>query len=157
MPSQLTVLDTLNSRAVQERRLKAGWTSVVLGLSGTVLLDDELVGGDGVAVRDVTAAVDGVPDGEVEAAVVLVGDGPVVGDVVYASSLSDVWQVAGTGPLEEFTAVVGWQGGVAGDSEIVAAHAAVGDAVCVELANAKIVSLEARCVRRAFFVGGGEQ
>lgn len=119
----------------------------MLGLSGTVLLDDELVGGDGVAVRDVAAAVEGVPDGEVEAAVVLVGDGPVVGDVVYASTLSDVWQVAGTEPLEKFTAVVGWQGGVASDSEIVATHAAVWDAVCVELANAKAFSLEALCVR----------
>lgn len=117
----------------------------MLGLSSAVLLDDEVGGRDGVAVRDVAAAVNGVPDGEIEAAVVLVGDGPGVGDVVWAGSLNGVRQVAGR--LEECAAVVGWQDGVASDVEIVAAEGAVGDAVCVEVANANSLSLEARRVR----------
>ncbi|KFZ04105.1 hypothetical protein V502_10406 [Pseudogymnoascus sp. VKM F-4520 (FW-2644)] len=143
---QPTVLVTLSRRAVIERRLEAGWTLVVLGLSSAVLLNDEIGGRDGVAVRDVAAAVKGVPDGEVEAAVVLVGDGPRVGDVVWARSLNGVGQEA-AGRLEECAALVGWQDGVASDVEIVAAEGAVGDAVCVEVANAKSFSLEARRVR----------
>jgi hypothetical protein len=42
--------------------------------------------------------------------------------------------------------VARWQGGVAGNAEIVAAHAAMRDAVCVELANGKRLPLEARYV-----------
>jgi hypothetical protein len=113
----------------------------VLRLRSAVLLNDELGRRYGVAVRDVAAAVKAVPDGEVEAAVVLVGDGPRIGDVVWAGSFNSVGQAWST--LEECVAVAGWQDGVAGDAEIVATHAAVWDAVCVELANAERFSLDA--------------
>lgn len=116
----------------------------MLRLRSAVLLNNKLSRRYGVAVRDVAAAVKAVPDSEVEAAVVLVGDGPRVGEVVWAGSFNSVGQVRGT--LEKCVAVAGWQDGVAGDAEIVAAHAAVGDAVRVELANGERFSLEARGV-----------
>jgi hypothetical protein len=116
----------------------------VLRLRSAVLLNDELRRRYRVAVRNVTAAVERVPDSEVEAAVILVGDGPRIGDVVWAGSFNSVGQVGST--LEECVTVARWQDRVASDVEIVAAHAAMGDAVCVELANAKRLSLEARHV-----------
>lgn len=78
----------------------------MLRLRSAVLLDNKLSCRDGVAVRDVAAAVKAVPDGEVETAVVLVGDGPRIGDVVGAGTFNNVGQVGST--LEECVAVVGW-------------------------------------------------
>ncbi|KFY29508.1 hypothetical protein V493_02327 [Pseudogymnoascus sp. VKM F-4281 (FW-2241)] len=144
----------LSSWAVKERRLKASRTLVVLRLRSAVLLNDELGRWYGVAVRDVAAAVNGVPNGEVEAAVVLVGDGPRIGAVVWAGSLNSVRQAGST--QEKCVAVTGWQDGVADDAEIVAAHGAVGDAVCAELANAKSFPLKARRVSVESLVTGVE-
>lgn len=82
----------------------------MLSRHSAVVLGCDLIGGDGVAVRDVAARAEGVPDGKVKATLGGLVDGPCVGDVVGTCALLDLRQLVRA--LQESAAVVGGEDGV---------------------------------------------
>lgn len=112
--------------ALKDGDLEIGGTSVPLGLDGAVVVGDQLVGGDLVAVVLVGARVDGLRGGQVEASVL--GLDVKLEGAVLARGLGDGRELVG--PVEGDLAVraLGEHGRVRGDVERVGAAHAVRDA-----------------------------